>query len=92
MLNLIKSFITTFISICVATIGFLKGPMLVGLLVGGSIMYFSSNAEAAEVYTNIGCNLYSCPLWMGAEGTLAMSVLVFVIIILFTLFMYIRQK
>lgn len=91
MLNLIKSFITTFISVCIAVIGFLKGPMLIGLLVGGGLMYFSTSAEASTIYTAYSCNLYSCPLWMGAEGSIEMLVLVFVIIILFTLFMYIKQ-
>lgn len=47
MLNIIKSFVITFVSVIVAIIGYCKGPLVVGLLVGASILAFASDAEAS---------------------------------------------
>ena len=47
MLNVIKSIIATMISLFIALISFIRGPILVGLLVGASIMVFAGEASAA---------------------------------------------
>lgn len=49
MFNLIQSVVVTFISIILAALNFCKGCILIGLLIGASIMVFASNAEAAQV-------------------------------------------
>ena len=49
MLNLIKSVVVTFISIILNDVSFCKGPILVGLVVGASIMVFANSAEASPV-------------------------------------------
>ena len=47
MLNVIKSIIVTFITVIVSILSYLKGPILVGLIVGVTIMAFAGEASAA---------------------------------------------
>ena len=47
MLNVIKSIIATMISLFIALISFIRGPILVGLIVGAAIMTFAGEASAA---------------------------------------------
>ena len=47
MLNVIKSITATMISLFVALISFIRGPILVGLIVGATIMTFTRTASAA---------------------------------------------
>ncbi len=47
MLNVIKSIIATMISLFIALISFIRGPILVGLVIGASILAFASEASAA---------------------------------------------
>ena len=47
MLNLIKSFVMTFVSIVVTLISFIRLPLVVGLIVGATIMTFAGEASAA---------------------------------------------
>ena len=47
MLNVIKSIIATMISLFIALISFIRGPILVGLIVGATIMTFAGEASAA---------------------------------------------
>lgn len=47
MLNVIKSIIATMISLFIALISFIRGPILVGLIVGATIMTFTRTASAA---------------------------------------------
>lgn len=49
MLNIIKSFVITFVSVIVSIISYCKGPLVVGLLVGASILAFANNAEASTI-------------------------------------------
>ena len=53
MLNLIASVLVTFTSIIWGAISYLKGPLVVGLIVGAIILAFSP-AHAAEIQCNIG--------------------------------------
>lgn len=63
MLNLIKSFIITFVSVIFNIVSFMKGPLLVGLIVGASILAFAGETNAAEVYAPYQCNVSACPIW-----------------------------
>ena len=47
MLNVIKSITATMISLFIALIYFIRGPILVGLIVGATIMAFAGEASAA---------------------------------------------
>ena len=47
MLNLIKSFVMTFVSVIVALISFIRLPLVVGAIVGVTIMAFAGEASAA---------------------------------------------
>lgn len=47
MLNVIKSIVITMISLAIALVSYIRGPLLVGLLVGASIMVFANEANAA---------------------------------------------
>ena len=47
MLNLIKSFVMTFVSIVVTLISFIRLPLVVGAIVGVTIMAFAGEASAA---------------------------------------------
>lgn len=49
MLDLVKSFVATFISLVLSLLSFIKGPILIGLLAGASILAFANQAEAKEV-------------------------------------------
>lgn len=63
MLNLIVSVVTTFLSLVLAITSFLRGPIVVGLVAGVSIMVFASNAEAAVAAYQ--CNHVACPVFAG---------------------------
>ena len=47
MLNLIKSFVMTFVSVVVTLISFIRLPLVVGAVVGVTIMAFAGEASAA---------------------------------------------
>ena len=47
MLNVIKSIIITMLSLAIALVSYIRGPLLVGLLVGASILAFAGEASAA---------------------------------------------
>lgn len=47
MLNLIKSFVMTFVSIVVTLISFIRLPLVVGAVVSVTIMTFAGEASAA---------------------------------------------
>ena len=49
MFNLIQSLVITFIKVIASVVVFCKGHILIGLLVGTSIMVFANNAKAATV-------------------------------------------
>lgn len=49
MLNLIQSLVVTFIKVIVSVVVFCKGPIVVGLIIGASILSFANKAEAAIV-------------------------------------------
>ncbi len=59
-MNIITSILVTLINILVSIVSFLRGPIIVGLLVGVSIMVFASNAEAA--IASYQCNHVACPV------------------------------
>lgn len=63
MLNLIKSFIITFITVIFSVVNFMKGPLLIGLIVGASILAFAGETNASEVYAPYQCNVSACPFW-----------------------------
>ena len=47
MLNLIKSFVMTFVSVVVTLISFIRLPLVVGAVVSVTIMTFAGEASAA---------------------------------------------
>ena len=47
MLNLIKSFVMTFVAVVVTLISFIRLPLVVGTIVGVTIMAFAGEASAA---------------------------------------------
>ena len=47
MLNLIKSFVMTFVSVVVTLISFIRLPLVVGTIGGVTIMAFAGEASAA---------------------------------------------
>ena len=47
MLNLIKSFVMTFVSVVVTLISFIRLPLVVGAIVGASILALAGEASAA---------------------------------------------
>ena len=47
MLNLIKSFVMTFVSIVITLISFIRLPLVVGAVVSVTIMTFAGEASAA---------------------------------------------
>ena len=47
MLNLIKSFVMTFVSVVVTLISFIRLPLVVGSISGATIMAFAGEASAA---------------------------------------------
>ena len=63
MLNVIKSIIITMISLAIALVSYIRGPLLVGLLVGASIMVFANEANAGQVYAPYQCNTAACPFF-----------------------------
>ena len=63
MLNVIKSVIITMLSLAIALVSYIRGPLLVGLLVGASIMVFANEANAGQVYAPYQCNTAACPFF-----------------------------
>ena len=63
MLNVIKSIIITMLSLAIALVSYIRGPLLVGLLVGASIMVFANEANAGQVYASYQCNTAACPFF-----------------------------
>ena len=63
MLNVIKSIIITMLSLAIALVSYIRGPLLVGLLVGASIMVFANEANAGQVYAPYQCNTTACPFF-----------------------------
>ena len=63
MLNVIKSIVITMISLAIALVSYIRGPLLVGLLVGASIMVFANEANAGQVYAPYQCNTAACPFF-----------------------------
>ena len=63
MLNVIKSIIITMLSLTIALVSYIRGPLLVGLLVGASIMVFANEANAGQVYAPYQCNTAACPFF-----------------------------
>lgn len=63
MLNVIKSIIATMITLAMSLISFIRGPLVVGLVVALAIMSFAKKAEAGEVYAPYQCNHSACPFW-----------------------------
>ena len=63
MLNVIKSIIITMLSLAIALVSYIRGPLLVGLLVGASIMVFANEANAGQVYAPYQCNTAACPFF-----------------------------
>ena len=57
MLNLIASVLVTFTSVIWGAISYLKGPLVVGLIVGGIILSFNP-AHAAVIQ----CNIVDCSI------------------------------
>lgn len=49
MLNVIKSIVITTVSIILSAVNFCKGPIVIGLLVGASILAFANDASAKPV-------------------------------------------
>ena len=63
MLNVIKSIVITMISLAIALVSYIRGPLLVGLLVGASIMVFANETNAGQVYAPYQCNTAACPFF-----------------------------
>ena len=63
MLNVIKSIIITMLSLAIALVSYIRGPLLVGLIVGASIMVFANEANAGQVYAPYQCNTAACPFF-----------------------------
>ena len=63
MLNVIKSIIITMLSLAIALVSYIRGPLLVGLLVGASIMVFANKTNAGQVYAPYQCNTTACPFF-----------------------------
>ena len=63
MLNVIKSIVITMISLAIALVSYIRGPLLVGLLVGASILVFANEANAGQVYAPYQCNTTACPFF-----------------------------
>ena len=47
MLNVIKSIVITMISLAIALVSYIRGPLVVGLVIGATIMTFTRTASAA---------------------------------------------
>ena len=88
MLNVIKSIIITMISLAIALVSYIRGPLLVGLLVGASIMAFAGEASAATSISPVyQCNQVSCTAWEMMSFSQHMAVVLWVIscVLLFVL-------
>ena len=99
MLNLIKSFVMTFVSIVVTLISFIRLPLVVGVVVGVSIMSFAKKAEAAlpPVMEDCGVAL-SCTypsavsLWEAMSFSQNMAVILWVIGMVLVAILIIKDK
>ena len=99
MLNLIKSFVMTFVSIVVTLISFIRLPLVVGVVVGVSIMSFAKKAEAAlpPVMEDCGVAL-SCTypsavsLWEAMSFSQNMAVILWVIGMVIVAILIIKDK
>ena len=99
MLNVIKSITATMISLFVALISFLRLPLVVGAIVGVSIMSFAKKAEAAlpPVMEDCGVAL-SCTypsavsLWEAMSFSQNMAVILWVIGMVLVAILIIKDK
>lgn len=99
MLNVIKSITATMISLFVALISFLRLPLVVGAIVGVSIMSFAKKAEAAlpPVMEDCGVAL-SCTypsavsLWEAMSFSQNMAVILWVIGMVIVAILIIKDK
>ena len=99
MLNLIKSFVMTFVSVVVTLISFIRLPLVVGVVVGVSIMSFAKKAEAAlpPVMEDCGVAL-SCTypsavsLWEAMSFSQNMAVILWVIGMVIVAILIIKDK
>ena len=88
MLNVIKSIIVTFITVIVSILSYLKGTILVGLVIGVSVMAFAGEASAATSISPVyQCNHVSCTAWEMMSFSQHMAVVLWVIscVLLFVL-------
>lgn len=99
MLNLIKSIVVTMITLAVALVSFARGPILVGLIVGISIMSFAKKAEAAMLPVMQDCGIaLSCTypthtsLWDAMSFSQHMAVVLWVIGMVTTAILVLREK
>lgn len=88
MLNLIKSIIVATISLLVALISFIRGPLLVGLITLVTILAVTKNASASTSISPVyQCNHVSCTAWEMMSFSQHMAVVLWVIscVLLFVL-------
>ena len=88
MLNLIKSFVMTFVSVVVTLISFIRLPLVVGSIIGATIMAFAGEASAAtSILPVYQCNHVSCTAWemMSFSQHMAVVLLVISCVLLFVL-------
>lgn len=99
MLNVIKSIVVTMITLAISLVAFIRGPMLLGLVVGVSIMSFAKKAEAAlpPVMEDCGVAL-SCTypstvsLWEAMSFSQNMAVILWVIGMVIVAILIIKDK
>lgn len=89
MLNLISSVVKTFINVILTLLSFCKGPILIGLLIGGAILTFSAEASAATITQ---CNWVACPIWEGIESRFQNMIICFAIAILLGFLLYLLEE
>ena len=99
MLNVIKSITATMISLFVALISFLRLPLVVGAIVGVSIMSFAKKAEAALPPSLEDCGVaLSCTypsavsLWEAMSFSQNMAVILWVIGMVIVAILIIKDK
>lgn len=63
MLNVIKSIIITMLSLAIALVSYIRGPLLVGAIVGVTVMALAGEANAGQVYAPYQCNTAACPFF-----------------------------
>lgn len=96
MLNVIKSIVVTMLSLAVALVSFARGPILVGLVVGVSIMSFAKKAEAAlppDCGVALSCTYPSTvSLWEAMSFSQNMAVILWVIGMVIVAILIIKDK